>query len=82
MYFLLLKFNNGNFNGQTLGTTAGIKFKNSDNQLPKVDSKANPITYREFDVNNKIVGQVRDAERLIRESELYKQSLPNIHKIN
>ena len=47
-----------------------------------MDSKANPITYREFDVNNKIVGQVRDAERLIRGSELYKQSLPNIHKIN
>ena len=40
-----------------------------DNQLSTVDSKGNSITYREFDVNNKIAGQSRDAERLIRGSD-------------
>ena len=60
---------NGNFNGQTPGTNAGRTFKNSDNQLPTVDSKGSPITYREFDVNNKISGQARDAERFIRGSD-------------
>lgn len=59
---------NGNFNGQTPGTNAGRTFKNSDNKLPSVDSKGNPITYREFDVNNKIAGQARDAERFVRGS--------------
>ncbi|OCG17157.1 hypothetical protein A9G47_09635 [Gilliamella sp. WF3-4] len=59
---------NGNFNGQTPGTNAGRIFKNSDNKLPKVDSNGNPITYREFDVNNKIQGQTRDAERFVRGS--------------
>nr|WP_238786017.1 VENN motif pre-toxin domain-containing protein [Gilliamella sp. ESL0254] len=59
---------NGNFNGQTPGTNAGRIFKNSDNQLPKVDSNGNPITYREFDVNNRIQGQARDAERFVRGS--------------
>ena len=60
---------NGNFNGQTPGTNAGRTFKNSDNQLPTVDSNGSPITYREFDVNNKIAGQARDAERFIRGSD-------------
>ena len=60
---------NGNFNGQTPGTNAGRTFNNSDNQLPTVDSKGSPITYREFDVNNKISGQARDAERFIRGSD-------------
>ncbi|OCG38884.1 VENN motif pre-toxin domain-containing protein [Gilliamella sp. Bif1-4] len=59
---------NGNFNGQTPGTNAGRIFKNSDNKLPKVDSNGNPITYREFDVNNKIQGQARDAERFVQGS--------------
>ena len=58
---------NGNFNGQTPGTNAGRTFKNSDNKLPSVDSKGNPITYREFDVNNKIAGQARDLNVLLEE---------------
>ena len=55
----------GNYNGQTSGTRAGGKYSNSNNALPQYDSSGNPISYREFDVNNKIAGQARDAQRFI-----------------
>lgn len=53
---------------QIIAPDSSRAFKHRDNQLPVVDSKGNPITYREFDVNNKIVGQARDAECFIRGS--------------
>ena len=51
--------------GQTKGTKAGGTYQNSDKKLPTTDSKGNPITYREFDVNNKVQGQNRDSERFV-----------------
>ena len=60
---------NGNFEGQTPGTRAGSTFRNRDGKLPTTDSEGNPITYREFDVNNKIEGQTRDAERFVKGSD-------------
>ncbi|WP_438433975.1 S8 family serine peptidase [Gorillibacterium sp. sgz500922] len=55
----------GNIAGQTKGTKAGGTYENSNGALPKTDSAGNPITYREFDVNNKVTGQTRDAERFV-----------------
>ena len=55
----------GNVSGQTAGTRAGRKYHNEDGQLPSVDADGNPITYREFDVNNKVAGQARDGERFV-----------------
>lgn len=50
---------------QTPGTRGGRIYKNYDKTLPQTDGEGNDITYREFDVNNKIEGQNRDAERFI-----------------
>ena len=50
---------------QTPGTRGGRSYKNYDKTLPQTDGEGNDITYREFDVNNKIEGQNRDAERFI-----------------
>jgi guanyl-specific ribonuclease Sa len=50
---------------QTPGTRGGRIYKNYDKTLPQTDGEGNNITYREFDVNNKIEGQNRDAERFI-----------------
>ncbi|PXV83646.1 ribonuclease [Lachnotalea glycerini] len=55
----------GNVEGQTAGTKAGGTYKNLDGKLPKVDKAGNKITYKEFDVNNKIEGQKRDMERFV-----------------
>ena len=54
----------GNVSGQTQGTNAGRKWGNRDGQLPTVDADGNPITYREFDVNN-YNGVSGDGERFI-----------------
>lgn len=54
----------GNVSGQTQGTNAGRKWGNRDGQLPTIDADGNPITYREFDVNN-YNGVSRDGERFI-----------------
>lgn len=54
----------GNVSGQTQGTNAGRKWGNRDGQLPTIDADGNPITYREFDVNN-YNGISRDGERFI-----------------
>ena len=54
----------GNVSGQTPGTNAGRKWGNRDSQLPTVDVNGNPITYREFDVNN-YNGIRRDGERFV-----------------
>ena len=58
-----------NHSGQTPGTKAGKSYKNypsknSGKVLPSVDSNGNPITYKEYDVNN-YVPPTRDAERFI-----------------
>ncbi len=56
---------NGNYAGQTAGTKAGGTYKNLDGPLPNVDAKGTPITYKEFDVNNKLPDASRDAERFV-----------------
>lgn len=56
---------NGLVDGQSEGTKAGGTFGNYDEQLPLVDNSNNIITYKEFDVNDKINGQSRDAERFV-----------------
>jgi guanyl-specific ribonuclease Sa len=60
---------NGSVSGQTLGTAAGSKYANRDGKLPTTDSSGNPITYKEFDVNNKFPNQSRDAQRFVKGSD-------------
>ena len=55
----------GNVPGQAPGTNAGGLWKNKFGELPRYDSLGNPITYREFDVNNRLPGAARDVERFI-----------------
>lgn len=63
------KYNNtgwkGGVSGQTLGIAAGAKYYNRDNKLPSQSSNGTPITYREFDVNNKLPNAPRDSERFV-----------------
>lgn len=62
----------GNFPGQSSGTKAGKNYRNNGLQgemLPAINSDGNEITYREFDVNNKIEGQERDGERFVKGSD-------------
>ncbi|WP_438349573.1 RHS repeat-associated core domain-containing protein [Paenibacillus sp. FA6] len=59
---------NGNVAGQTTGTKAGGTYQNSNGKLPATDSSGKPITYKEFDVNNK-TGASRDAERFVKGSD-------------
>ncbi|MBP5696488.1 MAG: hypothetical protein J6X11_07580 [Treponema sp.] len=47
------------------GFKGGKIFKNREEILPKFDSHGNPILYKEWDVNLKIPGKNRGAERLI-----------------
>ena len=60
---------NGNLNGKPPVTNASRTFKNIDDQLSTVGSKANSITDREIDVNNKLADQARYAEPVIRGSD-------------
>lgn len=56
--------------GATMGTSAGGEFANRDGDLPVTDAKGNPISYREFDVNNKPAdGAYRDGERFVKGSD-------------
>ena len=50
--------------GQSIGTHAGGKYNNSDNQLPSSDNDGNEIQYKEWDVKNHN-GHSRDASRFI-----------------
>ncbi len=59
----------GNVSGQTPGTKAGKTYYNMDGKLPTGDTNGNPITYKEFDVNNKQPGQNRDGERFVTGSD-------------
>lgn len=58
----------GNLPGQTPGTKAGGSYGNEpflgEAKLPDYENGA-AITYREFDVNNKIAGMNRDSERFV-----------------
>lgn len=54
---------------QAAGTKAGSKWNNKPPQLPQTDNNGKPITYQEFDVNNKLPGSLRDAERFVRGSD-------------
>ncbi|MBP2000771.1 RHS repeat-associated protein [Paenibacillus shirakamiensis] len=56
----------GNVSGQTEGTAAGSKYNNKDGKLPVTDSAGNPINYKEYDVNNKLPNEARDAQRFVR----------------
>lgn len=55
----------GNVPGQTAGTKAGGAYQNSDGVLPTASTEGNAITYREFDVNNKLPNAGRDAQRFV-----------------
>lgn len=55
----------GNLPNQTLGTCAGGRYRNDDNQLPSIDVNGVKISYREWDVNNKEAGKPRDSERFV-----------------
>lgn len=59
----------GSVSGQTQGTAAGSKYSNRDGKLPTADSAGNPVTYKEFDVNNKLPNQNRDAQRFVKGSD-------------
>jgi filamentous hemagglutinin len=59
----------GNYSGQALGTNAGRAWKNDLNDLPSVNSAGDSITYKEFDVNNRISGAARDSERFLAGSD-------------
>lgn len=56
----------GNVPGQTPGTNAGGRFNNEYGELPVLDANNKPISYNKFDINNRIEGAERDAERFIR----------------
>ena len=59
----------GSVSGQTSGTAAGSKYLNRDVKLPTTDSAGSSITYKEFDVNNKLPDAGRDAQRFVRGSD-------------
>ncbi len=47
------------------GYVGGRTFQNREKQLPQNDENGNKIRYQEWDVNPKIEGQNRGAERLV-----------------
>ena len=55
-----LELNRGGINPKT---------GNPNQILPKIDSSGNPITYKEWDVNVKQIGETRDAERILTGSD-------------
>ncbi len=59
----------GTVPGQTPGTAAGSKYLNRDGKLPTMDNTGSPITYKEFDVNNKLPNANRDEQRFITGSD-------------
>ena len=55
----------GNYSGQAPGTNAGRVWDNEFNDLPPLDRSGQRITYREFDVNNRVPGAGRGTERFL-----------------
>ena len=51
------------------GYVGGRVFTNREKIVPQVDGNGNPITYQEWDVNPKIQGQNRGAERILTGSD-------------
>lgn len=51
------------------GYEGGRIFENREEVLPQTDSNGNPIQYQEWDVNPKISGENRGAERLVTGSD-------------
>lgn len=51
------------------GYEGGRKFSNREKRLPQKDASGNAIRYQEWDVNPKIKGQNRGAERLVTGSD-------------
>ncbi len=52
-----------------LGYVGGRVFSNRERILPQRDAQHNPIQYQEWDVNPKVQGQNRDAERIVTGSD-------------
>lgn len=51
------------------GYVGGRVFSNRERILPQRDAQHNPIQYQEWDVNPKVQGQNRDAERIVTGSD-------------
>ncbi|MFS8081974.1 MAG: ribonuclease domain-containing protein, partial [Ginsengibacter sp.] len=51
------------------GYVGGRVFTNREKIVPQEDGNGNPITYQEWDVNPKIQGQNRGAERILTGSD-------------
>jgi len=47
------------------GHEGGREFRNAEQRLPKRDNRGESIRYQEWDVNAKVAGRSRDAERLV-----------------
>jgi len=51
--------------GASTGTKAGGVYNNRNEVLPATNSKGEKLNFKEYDVNNKIANQNRDAERFV-----------------
>jgi guanyl-specific ribonuclease Sa len=51
------------------GTKGGSSFENREGRLPATDASGRPIIYQEWDVNPKVPGQGRDAQRIVTGSD-------------
>ncbi|WP_225724931.1 MULTISPECIES: ribonuclease domain-containing protein [unclassified Nocardia] len=51
------------------GTHGGTTWTNREGTLPRTDGSGNPIHYLEWDVNRKLPGHNRDAERIVTGSD-------------
>ena len=51
------------------GTHGGDRWMNRGGQLPRTDAKGATIQYKEWDVNPKMQGHTRDAERIVTGSD-------------
>ncbi len=51
------------------GHEGGREFRNAEQRLPRRDTHGEPIKYQEWDVNAKVPGRSRDAERLVTGSD-------------
>jgi guanyl-specific ribonuclease Sa len=51
------------------GTKGGGSFENREGLLPKTDESGRPIIYQKWDVNPRVPGQERDAQRIITGSD-------------
>ncbi|MBQ9247409.1 MAG: DUF4417 domain-containing protein [Ruminococcus sp.] len=59
----------GNYPGQSKGTRAGGNYDNDPIVLPQSESDGKPISYQEYDVNDKVPGVDRGKERFVHSSD-------------